>query len=136
MNPLGWQETYLDALQTCPNGQIVTFPDSNERFFYHPVLYRKRLIELFNSHKLEAIELLNNGKSFRENLNQLFAIDVKLFNLLTSWSAPDDYWDGSSFDPRDVDKDSFDHDFYFNCEKFGDDHVKEYIPLKLIRISG
>ncbi|MGO0058601.1 hypothetical protein ACTID9_00800 [Brevibacillus fluminis] len=145
--PLGWEETFRDALRICPDGEITPISYSSyhgeklERYLYHPVKFRDRLIELFNADKAKAVNLMESNTISDSFLNQLFKIDVRLFNILDAWLTPDDEIEGEMLDPREMEQKLLDYRVYFQCEdeelvEIYNEKIREYIPLRIFSLSG
>ncbi|MED1790505.1 hypothetical protein P4V47_24085 [Brevibacillus laterosporus] len=144
--PLGWSETYQDALESCPNGELVAVDYSNyygekiERYFYHPIKCRELLIQIFNQKVDRARNLVDSEKKLKPFINELFKIDVCLFNLLELWTTPDDEIEGVRLDPRKLEEDLIDVGNYFECDNdesinLYPPEMREYIALRLINLS-
>jgi len=139
---LGWEETYQDALKNCPNGEIIpstTMTDVEHvfsRHIYHPVGYRKKIIELFNRKKAEAISVLEKQSDLQTLTNEIFKIDVCLFSLLTSWVTLDEELE-TSFDPKEIETNMFNVETYFAYDKddsIFSEQIKNLVKYKFIRV--
>lgn len=139
--PLGWQKTYQKALIECPDGKIVFFdkPNSNSRFFYDPVQYHDKTLLLFNQNKQKAILLMSEFRTskFKHSINELFKVDLSLFNLLSHWITSDDELFEHSFNPKEIENEILDTQNYF--EDSPDDFeyktgIEKYSHLKLLNI--
>lgn len=135
--PLGWEDTYKESIVNCPDGKLIpsdeSWDDIQRSYFFHPVKYRQLIIENFNNHKANAIELMDKKYSlnFKDFINQIIKTDVILYNLLFDWICDEDSFDISSFNPNNFYNNILDCEFYFkdNSDISGFEQIES---LKLI----
>ncbi|SHH57708.1 hypothetical protein [Sporanaerobacter acetigenes] len=141
--PLGWENTYQDALNQCPKGEIIEMaemdsPDSiiTNQYFYDPVGYKNTIYTIFNEYKIKAKTLFEsrNKHEIKPFINELIKFDCILYGLLAEWTCNGNEFDGSSFDPNYLKNNLLDYNYYFGSYNFETDFEKQYKKYKLISL--
>ena len=102
--PCGWEETYKEALQECPNGKLIEidYGDEFKEYFYNPVACHELIVTSFNKAKLQAYTILAEKNQFElgEFVDKIVKVDAKLFYIIYMWTLDNEDMDCSSYNPQ------------------------------------